>query len=65
MKLYRFDLSPYAFRCRIQTCAKGIGVMLESYLTNTGHDRGDYAVGGRLSLADCALVPALFVAVEL
>lgn len=65
MKLYQSDLSPYAIRCRIQTYAKGIGVMLEIYLTNTGHDRGDYAVGGRPSLADCALVPALFVAVEL
>lgn len=40
-------------------------VMLESYLTNTGLDGGDYAVGGRLSLADCALVPTLFVAVDI
>jgi glutathione S-transferase len=38
--------------------------ILESYLTNSGYDGGDYAVGGRLSLADCALVPALFVAVS-
>ena len=40
-------------------------VMLESYLTNSGYEGGDYAVGGRLSLADCALVPALFVAVNI
>jgi glutathione S-transferase len=38
--------------------------MLESYLTNTGYAGGDYAVGDELSLADCAMVPALFVAVS-
>jgi len=38
--------------------------MLESYLTSVGYDGGDYAVGGQLSLADCALVPALFVGVS-
>jgi len=36
--------------------------MLEHYLASAGYDGGDYAVGGQLSLADCALVPALFVA---
>ena len=38
--------------------------MLESYLTGAGYDGGDYAVGGQLSLADCAMAPALFVAVS-
>ena len=38
--------------------------MLESDLTSAGYDGGDYAVGGKLSLADCALVPALFVGVS-
>jgi len=38
--------------------------MLERYLTSAGYDGGGYAVGEQLSLADCALVPALFVAVS-
>jgi len=37
-------------------------VILERYLASGGYDGGDYAIGGQLSLADCALVPALFVA---
>ena len=40
-------------------------VMLERYLVAGGYEGGDHAVGGRLSFADCALVPALFVAVNI
>jgi glutathione S-transferase len=39
-------------------------VVLESYLSSAGYVGGDYAVGGQLSLADCAMVPALFVGVN-
>ena len=40
-------------------------VMLERYLVAGGYKGGDHAVGDRLSLADCAMVPALFVAVNI
>jgi len=40
-------------------------VLLENYLTGAGYDGGDHALGDRLSLADCAMVPALFVAVNI
>ncbi len=39
--------------------------MLEDYMTRGGYSGGDYAVGGRLTLADCNLVPTLFVVVNL
>ena len=37
----------------------------EDYLTRAGYDGGGYAVGDALTLADCAMVPALFVVVNL
>ncbi len=37
----------------------------EDYLTRGGYSDGDYAVGDKLTLADCAMVPALFVMVNL
>ena len=37
----------------------------EDYLTRSGYSGGGYAVGDALTLADCAMVPALFVAVTL
>jgi glutathione S-transferase len=39
--------------------------LLEKTMVDAGYDGGGYAVGKRLSLADCALVPALFVAVNI
>ena len=39
--------------------------MLERYLVSGGYKGGTYAVGDRLTLADCAMVPALFVAVNI
>ena len=39
-------------------------LLLEKTMRDSGYDDANYAVGGRLSLADCALVPALFVTVN-
>ena len=37
----------------------------DDYLTRGGYSGGGYAVGDSLTLADCAMVPALFVATRL
>ena len=37
----------------------------EDYLVRSGYGGGSHAVGNALTLADCAMVPALFVAVTL
>jgi len=39
--------------------------LLEKTMVDAGYDSGAYAVGNSLSLADCALVPALFVAMNI
>ena len=39
--------------------------LLEKTMLDSGYENGTYAIGDRLSLADCALVPALFVAVNI
>jgi glutathione S-transferase len=39
--------------------------LLEKTMTDAGYDDGSYAVGDGLTLADCALVPALFVVVNI
>ncbi len=36
-------------------------LILEQVMVGAGWDGGSYAIGDRLSLADCALVPALYV----
>ncbi len=39
--------------------------LLETTMADAGYDGGRYALGDRLTLADCALVPALFVTVNI
>jgi len=39
--------------------------LLEKTMVDAGYDKGSYAIGDNLTLADCALVPALFVTVNI
>ncbi len=40
-------------------------IMLETYMTSGGYSEGTYVAGDSITLADCALVPTLFVIVNI